>query len=389
MAGLYERIAAMRRALTTALFVALAAAAGLAQSAGERSLAHGKAMWDQRLAKSAVASLEAAARDMRTAADAHEMIGRIYTFQGWQQDNVFPGWHDEPAKRAHAIAELKKSLAIDPNRASAQDALKTAEAFAAAGKVDPAPARPEVKELDQRIANFSAEHPPKVDAGEFFALINQRINAQADPAPYFTGAQVAIEHGQYKQGVTLAEQGVDAANRFIDENLPAYQMAGKAEGARTRARAQAADLAGWAAFQQKDYATAAAKLEEAERLARGLDFTNQLHLAELARTQNDTARARDHYLNVLSLAGGFGGAPQPVRDRARQQLQAVYSGSEPFASWLDQQLAAKGDERKSTALKSLVDKKLPKLKLTTVDGHPFNSASLQGKVLLLNFFASW
>jgi hypothetical protein len=40
-------------------------------------------------------------------------------------------------------------------------------------------------------------------------------------------------------------------------------------------------------------------------------------------------------------------------------------------------------------LKSLVDRPLPKLALTTIDGKPFDTASLQGKVLLLNFFASW
>ena len=60
-------------------------------------LARGKALWDQRLAKSAIAALEAAARDPATAAEAHEALGRIYTFKGWQQESVFPGWHDEPA----------------------------------------------------------------------------------------------------------------------------------------------------------------------------------------------------------------------------------------------------------------------------------------------------
>ena len=37
------------------------------------------------------------------------------------------------------MAELKASLAIDPNRAPAPEASRTAEGFAAAGQVDPAP----------------------------------------------------------------------------------------------------------------------------------------------------------------------------------------------------------------------------------------------------------
>ena len=40
-------------------------------------------------------------------------------------------------------------------------------------------------------------------------------------------------------------------------------------------------------------------------------------------------------------------------------------------------------------LKSLVDRPLPKLALTTVDGKPFDASTLRGKVVLLDFFASW
>jgi thiol-disulfide isomerase/thioredoxin len=40
-------------------------------------------------------------------------------------------------------------------------------------------------------------------------------------------------------------------------------------------------------------------------------------------------------------------------------------------------------------LKSLVDRPLPKLALTTVDGKPFDASILRGKVVLLDFFASW
>ena len=60
-----------------------------------------------------------------------------------------------------------------------------------------------------------------------------------------------------------------------------------------------------------------------------------------------------------------------------------------FDAWLEAELARRRDERKAAALKSLVDRPLPKLTLTTVDGRPYDTAGLRGKVLLLNFFASW
>src|SRR6476620_7291764 len=111
--------------------VCVTAAGAVAQSPAREQLVRGQALWDQRLANDAIAALQAAARDRSTAAEAHEALGRLYTFKGWQQDNVFPGWHDEPAFRDKAIAELKAAVAADPARTSAQDALKTAEGYAA------------------------------------------------------------------------------------------------------------------------------------------------------------------------------------------------------------------------------------------------------------------
>jgi hypothetical protein len=60
-----------------------------------------------------------------------------------------------------------------------------------------------------------------------------------------------------------------------------------------------------------------------------------------------------------------------------------------FDAWLETELSRRHDERKAAALKSLVDRPLPKLTLTTVDGRPYDTSGLSGKVLLLNFFASW
>ena len=153
------------RIIGTAIFVA-ALLPAMAQTPARDVFARGKAAWDQRLANTAISQLEIAAKDPLTAAEAHELLGRIYTFKGWQQDNVFPGFHDEPAYRARAINELKASLAADPNRTSAREALETAEGFAAADRVDPAPPRPEIRALDQKI---NAGRDAKVPMGDVVA----------------------------------------------------------------------------------------------------------------------------------------------------------------------------------------------------------------------------
>lgn len=365
--------------------VLLATGALIAQSGAREQLARGQALWDQRLSKSAIAAFEAATRDKSTAAEAYEALGRLYTFKGWQQDNVMPGWHDEPAYREKAIAALKASLAADPARASAQDALRIAEGFAAADKVDPAPPRTEIRALDAKLQSFQTM--PDAPIADILAAVDARAKAQSDPAPYFTGAQILIDRGEYDRAIAMAARGVPVSDHFIDENLPAYQMNGKLQGSYTRGRSQAADLTGWALFMKKDYAAAAEKLEEAERLTQGQDFGNQFHLGELARARNDAALARAHYVNALSLSGG----PAPLRQRATQALASVQPANAAggFDAWMQAELSRRREERQAAALKSLVDRPLPALALTTVDGRPYDTSGLRGKVLLLNFFASW
>jgi cytochrome oxidase Cu insertion factor (SCO1/SenC/PrrC family) len=370
----------------SSLFVIVAAVslttAGVdAQNPPREQLAHGQASWNQRLSKSAIESLEAAARDRSVASEAHETLGRIYMFKGWQQENAFPGWHDEPAYRARAIAELKAAVTADPGRASAKEALTTAEGFDAAEKVDPAPPRLEIKELDAKLQ--SATTPDAV-----IAAVEARAKAQADPAPYFTGAQLLIDQGSYDRAIALSERGAAVSDHFVDENLSAYQMSGKSQGSKIRGHASAADLIGWAQFMKKNYAAAAEKLGEAERLSQGLDFVTEFHLGELARAQKAPARARDHYLDALSLSGG----PAPLRQKARDALAALQAGesaASAFDTWLETELSRRRDDRKAAMLKSLVDRPLPKLALTTVDGKPFDASTLRGKVVLLDFFASW
>src|SRR5690348_14148697 len=111
----------MHRHVGIVAALAVLSSAALAQTPAREQLAKGQALWDLRLANSAIAALEAAAKDPSTAAEAHEALGRLYTFKGWLADNVYPGWHDEPSVRPKALMELRAAVAADPNRASAKE----------------------------------------------------------------------------------------------------------------------------------------------------------------------------------------------------------------------------------------------------------------------------
>src|SRR5256885_16192871 len=72
--------------------------------------------------------------------------------------------------------------------------------------------------------------------------------------------------------------------------------------------------------------------------------------------------------------------PYTTLFRSLRAAEPAAGASTAFDAWLDAELTRRRDERRSSALKSLVDKPLPKLTLTTVDGKPYDTKSLQGKV---------
>src|SRR5262249_24972895 len=152
--------------------------------------------------------------------------------------------------------------------------------------------------------------------------------------------------------------------------------------------AVAADITGWALVQKKDYTAGGAKLQEAERLSQGTDFITLFHIAELARMQNDLPRAREYYLNALALQGG----PPQLRQKllpTLTQIRGEAGAGLPFTNWIQKEMTTRQEARKTAALKSLVDKPLPTLALSTIEGQPYDQKNLRGKVVLLDFFASW
>jgi tetratricopeptide (TPR) repeat protein len=366
--------------------ILLAAAAAYPQTDAQAQLALGHRLWEQRLSKSAIAAFEAATRDRATAAEAWAALGRIYAFKGWQQEGVFPGWHDETEYREKAIAAFEAALKSDPSHAAAAEGLKQANAFRTAAGVVPAAARrAEVTALDAMLEAWGGSDRP---VAELEALLEKRTRLQADPAPYFSAAQMFVDRREFARATDLAVRGEHAATRFIDENEGAYKMAGKARGARARSRAAALDIRAVVALERMEFDQAARLLEEAERLTRGQDVAVQVHLGDLAMAQRDLERAQTHYVNALSLTGGAA----PLRHRATEALMGIRASLEDSAGfdvWLEETVGRRRGERRAELLRSIVDRPLPSLSLTGLDGRSVDLAALRGKVLLLNFFSSW
>jgi hypothetical protein len=244
---------------------------------------------------------------------------------------------------------------------------------------------------DAMLAAYQAT--PMAPVAEVVAAIDARTKLCDDPGPRLAGASLLISRkAELDKAIALAEASVPAADTFINENLSSYKMSGKSSGALARTRASAADLVGWARFQRNDLAGAESKLLESERLSRGLDTVNQVHLGDVMRTKGDLDLAREHYLVALSLGGTTAG-PLPVQVGARTSLAGVHVklGNDPalFDTYLDAEMTRRREVRRNELVTSMVDREMPAIRVADLEGRAIDLAALRGKVLLLNFFSSW
>lgn len=250
------------------------------------------------------------------------------------------------------------------------------------------PSNPQMPAVqDALIEAYAAT--PSTDPQTLLAAINARNRMRPDPAPYLVGANALVARAALlDDAIRLAEASIPAAETFVNENIGSYKMSGKVQGSLNRSRASAADLIGWANFLKKNTGPAAIKLEESERLSRGLDGVNQFHLGELARNRGDFEKAREFYLNQLTLQ-----TPPLITAQGKKALAEVYGklGNNPadFEVYLKDELDRRHEARRTALVRSMVDQRLPDMKLASVAGGTIDVSGLRGKVLLLNFFASW
>ncbi len=402
--------------------------------------AQGRVDWRLWRTASAERALKAAAAAPAFAAEAQYWLGRVYFFKGYQAEGFFPGWHEEVAYRPMALAAFTAARDARPDwalpiagladiaKAEGRDA-EAATLMAKATALDPSLASPAADARDAQAvldAAKAGQHVVVLERGDAFArlhrgsrqlvdvddamiasltataatttatparvraVIDARLSLRPDPMSHAAAANLLLARQIDLARVdAIATAGRAAGEQFIRENESSYKLDGKVQGSLDRNAALFADLAGWAAYLRKDTTLAERRLAEAERLSRGVDVTNQMHLGQLSRDLKQLETARDHYLNVLGLAA----APPPVRQRAQAELSEVQVAlgerPEAFDRWLAETLDRRRDERRQASLGSLAGKAAPALKLTDLQGHPVDLEAERGNVVLLNFFSAW
>jgi hypothetical protein len=399
--------------------------------------AQGRIYWRLLRTNSAERALLEAAKSPAYAAEAQYWLGRIYAFKGYQAEGAFPGWHEEVSYRPKAIAAFQAASAAKPEwylphvglgdaykgdgrdqeaadeyakaaslgrpstapgaDATDADAIKAAQqasqwpaviekarAFIATHKSSPRL----IDVYDALIAAYQAT--PTAPIADVRAAVDARVALRPDPMSFTAGANLLLARkADLAHVAQMAEAGRAAGERFIRENESSYKLDGKVQGSLDRNQAAFADIAGWAAYQQKNVALAEKRLAEAARLSRNLDATNQMHLGELSKGKDELETARGHYLTVLGLA-----AVTPAqRDAAKAALADIQakSGENPaeFDGWLTNTLARLREERRKALVSDMAGKPVPPLVLTDLQGNKVDLMAERGNVVLLNFFSAW
>ena len=422
---------------TTAALAALAG--GLKQWPDDPGLlaAQGRIQWRLLRTRSAEESLLKAAKAPAYAAEAQYWLGKIYYFKGYQAENAFPGWHEEVAFRPQALRAFMAARDARPEwalphlglgdiaKAEGREADASAE-YARAKALDATAGQPDAGAADaqavldaakasqwasvlERGTAFVSSHrsstrllevldamlnalqaTPDASAQQVRTVIDARLALRPDPMAHAAAANLLLARRvDLERVATIATAGKAAGELFIRENESSYRLDGKAQGSRDRNAAQFADVSGWAAFLQGNKAEAERLLAEAERLSRGTDPVNQMHLGQLSRDKRELETARDHYLAVLGLAA----ASPASREGAKAALAGIQTdlGESPagFDTWLTSTLERLRDERRRTLLTTMAGKPLPPLVLTDLQGHKVDLEAEHGNVVLLNFFAAW
>jgi hypothetical protein len=397
--------------------------------------AQGRIHWRLLRTNSAERALLEAAKSPAYAAEAQYWLGRIYSFKGYQAEGAFPGWHEEVSYRPKAIAAFQAAAAAKPDwylphvglgdayKGDGRDQDAAAEYAKAASLGQPMPGADAadadtIKTAQQasqwpaaieRARAFIARHPssprlidvydallaayqatPAATAADVRAAVDARVALRPDPMSYALGANLLLaRRADLAHVEQMAEAGRAAGERFIRENESSYKLDGKVQGSLDRNQATFADIAGWAAYQQKKTALAEKRLAEAARLSRNLDATNQMHLGELSAGKNQLETARDHYLTVLGLAA----VTPPQREAAKAALADIRarSGENPaeFDAWLAGTLSRLREERRRALISDMSGKPVPPLVLTDLQGNKVDLLAERGNVVLLNFFSAW
>lgn len=266
------------------------------------------------------------------------------------------------------------------------------------------------------------ENLDEVPASEVQACVNRMLRlAQADAGPNPINSQTRLELAEAgyqrklnaRQQVEMARQGVQQLQAEIEEP-PSDLSYGKKEleelnfyRAGQKSQLLFYEANGYLRLQELDKARAtlsqlyqallAMKAEINLQDDRRKSYAGQESyywkaMAQIARIQNHRIEAMAYYESALRDRLDSGSLPAPgekddLAGDAGELWTSLGGTAEGWQTWYSERAAAPGNEIQLTW--ETAQQPLPPFKLTDLAGKTWQSADLKGRVVFLNFWASW
>lgn len=234
---------------------------------------------------------------------------------------------------------------------------------------------------DQQYVNFA------LAANEVTKAVT-RLKAMEKPAPdlYNSLAWRYIEHGERLEEATgWAKTGVELARKKDPSEKPPYYTQRQWESMWSNRLGMILDTYGFGLDQLDKKDEALAAYAEAYTMLKGLDGdVNVRYVTALVQ-----AKRYDEAMKVADECVQKGKSD----DKLMAQYKAAYAGKQGSEQGFDEHVrAAKEAARKSVMSKvsaSLIDKPAPDFTLVGLDGKKVTLSKLKGKVVVVDFWATW
>ena len=212
------------------------------------------------------------------------------------------------------------------------------------------------------------------------------------------GARITSIQQQLATAYVDRKIKLDTAKVYIDQGVEAARKSltqmETAKGSEAALASQKSGLAQWLYVQGRLLMAQGATEQAIVPLAESIRLAEREAAAlELGQAYVKLNRIEDA-IGMLALACAFEG---PKKEVARTALERIYSGresSKPLAALISEavekrKLASRATAARSEPAAALEGKAAPPFELTSVSGQKVNLSNYQGKVILLNFWATW
>ena len=242
--------------------------------------------------------------------------------------------------------------------------------------------------LFSAYSQFAENEKIRTSADELLGVVRMNVEtAKQMIAMAFADRRINLGRAQ-----VLAEEAMTTGiQRFeMIKNAGAFATveADELASRETQLRTRHLDTKGWVALAQDRMAAAEKLLREAYEATERTHITEPLqlyHMGKLAERQDNAAEAETFYLRAATHNHEHLKAKEALIVLATKQGKSAEDVEQMIASWRETTIREEGVR----LLAERINEPAPNFSLKDLDGHTVTLSDLKGKVVLIDFWATW